>query len=171
MLQNLIIKHTIFFSKLQKINIVIVIGSGKFEIIEGSNPVVTGIVRIPVNIENEKICTTFIDENDNDEEQMSMKDIYKELKLRCYQYTGEFRGLKSASITGKNGHIAWTENWVTFMDNMLQMMILGQKSRSLLVPTRIRKVVIDPKSHIQHIEKLSNEEKRKFSVLEMGYKF
>ncbi|KMQ84560.1 fatty acid synthase, partial [Lasius niger] len=95
---------------------------------------------------------------------MSMKDIYKELKLRGYQYTGEFRGLKSASITGKNGHIAWTDNWVTFMDNMLQMMILGQKSRSLLVPTRIRKVVIDPKSHIQHVEKLANEENR-FGIL------
>lgn len=96
---------------------------------------------------------------------MNIKDIYKELKLRGYQYTGEFRGLRSASITGKNGHIAWTDNYVTFMDNMLQMMILGKNSRSLFVPTRIRKAVIDPKSHIKYIEKLSNEKPRKFTVL------
>jgi len=96
---------------------------------------------------------------------MNIKDIYKELKLRGYQYTGEFCGLRSASITGKNGHIAWTNNWVTFMDNMLQMMILGQNSRSLFVPTRIRKMVIDPKFHIKYIEKLSNEKNRKFTVL------
>jgi len=86
-----------------------------------------------------------------------MKDIYKELKLRGYQYTSEFRGLRSASITGKNGHITWTDNWVTFMDNMLHMIILGQNSRSLFIPTRIRKMVIDPKSHIKYIEVLSNE--------------
>ncbi|KAL6446809.1 hypothetical protein ACFW04_001324 [Cataglyphis niger] len=127
-------------------------GSNKFEIIEGNNTVVTGTVRIPINIKDEKICTTFIDRNDNDEEVMSTKDIYKELKVRGYQYTGEFRGLKSASIRGKNGHI---------------MMILGLNSRSLFVPTRIRKVVIDPESHIKQIEKLSNEEKQ---VLVQNYK-
>jgi len=129
--------------------------------------VVTGTVQIPVNIEDEKICSTFVDRNDNDKEEMNMKDIYKQLKLRGYQYTGEFHGLRSASITGKNGHIAWTDNWVTFMDNMLQIMILGQNLRSLFVPTRIRKVIIDPKSHMKHIEKLSNEEARKFTILQM----
>ncbi|XP_029673588.1 fatty acid synthase-like [Formica exsecta] len=142
-------------------------GSGKFEIIEGSNAVVTGTVRIPIKIEDEKICITFIDRTDNDEEEMNTKDIYKELKLRGYQYTGEFRGLKSASIRGKNGHIVWTENWATFIDNMLQMMILGLDSRSLFVPTRIRKIVIDPESHIEEIEKLPNEEKQ---VLVQNYK-
>jgi len=95
---------------------------------------------------------------------MNIKDIYKEMKLRGYQYTGEFRGLRNASITGRNGHIAWTDNWVTFIDNMLQMMILGQNLRSLFVPTSIRKMVIDPKSHIKHIEKLSNGEARKFVI-------
>ncbi|XP_050452236.1 fatty acid synthase-like [Cataglyphis hispanica] len=142
-------------------------GSNKFEIIEGNNIIVTGTVRIPINIEDEKICTTFIDRNDTDEEVMNTKDIYKELKLRDYQYTGEFRGLKSASIRGKNGHIVWTDNWATFMDNMLQMMILGLNSKSLFVPTRIRKVVIDPESHIKQIEKLPNEEKQ---VLVQNYK-
>lgn len=91
-----------------------------------------------------------------------MKDIYKELKLRGYQYTGEFRGLRSASITGKNGHFAWNDNWVAFMDNILQLKILGQDTRCLFVPTQIRKVVIDPKSHIKYIRKLSNEKKRKY---------
>lgn len=91
-----------------------------------------------------------------------MKDIYKELKLRGYEYTDEFCGLRSASITGKNGHIVWTDNWVTFMDNMLQIMILGHDSRSLLVPTRIRKAVIDPKFHREQNKQFSNKEKSKF---------
>ncbi|XP_070172151.1 fatty acid synthase-like [Polyergus mexicanus] len=156
-------------SKQNSVDLILMIqkGSGKFEIMEGSNAVVTGTVRIPINIEDEKICITFIDRNDNDEEEMNMKDIYKELKLRGYQYTDEFRGLKSASIRGKNGHIVWTDNWTTFIHNMLQMMILGLDSRNLFVPTRIRKVVIDPESLIEQIETLPNEEKQ---ILVQNYK-
>ncbi|XP_072763175.1 fatty acid synthase-like [Anoplolepis gracilipes] len=156
-------------SKENPVNLTFMIekGSNKFEIIEKDNAVVTGKIRVPVNIENEKIYTTFIDRNDNDKEEMTMKDIYKELKLRGYQYMGEFRGLESASITGKNGHIVWSDNWVTFMDCMLQMMILGQNTRSLFVPTKIRKMVIDPKSHIEHIRKFSN---KKDEIFVQNYK-
>ncbi|TGZ54716.1 Fatty acid synthase [Temnothorax longispinosus] len=138
------------------------IRSNRFEIIEGDNTVVTGIVRVPTNIANEK-TSAHLAECVDDEEEMNTKDIYKELRLRGYQYAGEFRGLKSASVTGSNGHIAWTSNWVAFMDNMLQMMILGQKSRSLFVPTRIRKLTIDPKYHIQLIQDYPTED-RQFSV-------
>ncbi|XP_024867958.1 fatty acid synthase-like, partial [Temnothorax curvispinosus] len=126
-------------------------GSNRFGIIEGDSAIVTGIVRIPTNIENEKISANLAECIDGEEE-MSTKDIYKELRLRGYQYAGAFRGLKSASVTGSNGHIAWTSNWVAFMDSMLQMMILGQNSRSLYVPTRIRKLTIDPKYHTQIIQ-------------------
>lgn len=95
---------------------------------------------------------------------MDTKDIYKELRLRGYQYSGLFRSLKSASVTGKNGHITWTGNWVAFMDNMLQMMILRHNSRSLFVPTKIRKFIIDPKYHVQVFENLPIEERCKYIV-------
>ncbi|TGZ44723.1 hypothetical protein DBV15_11980 [Temnothorax longispinosus] len=137
-------------------------GSNRFEIMEGDNAIVTGTVRIPTNIENEKISANLAEYID-DEEEMNTKDIYKELRLRGYQYTGVFRGLKSASVTGSNGHIAWTSNWVAFMDSMLQMTILGRNSRSLYVPTRIRKLTIDPKYHIQIIQDYPIEN-RQFSV-------
>lgn len=141
-------------------NLYLYLGSNKFEITERDNVVVTGVMRIPINIKNEKISINLAEYVD-DEEEMNTKDIYKELRLRGYQYTGVFRGLKSASVTGSNGHISWTYNWVTFMDNMLQMMILGKNSRNLLVPTKIRKLIIDPKYHIQLIKDYSIEEKRK----------
>ncbi|KAL0110727.1 hypothetical protein PUN28_013986 [Cardiocondyla obscurior] len=126
---------------------------------EGNNAIVTGIVRIPNNIKNEKICINFTKYIDDDEE-MSTKDIYKELRLRGYQYKGLFCGLKSMSVTGTNGHIAWTSNWVSFMDNMLQMMILKQKSRSLFVPTKIGKLIIDPNCHLNLIQNCSTEERQ-----------
>ncbi|XP_067208438.1 fatty acid synthase-like [Linepithema humile] len=126
--------------------------TGKFEVMEGDNAVVTGTVREPTDITKEKLPRQFLNqEDDNEEEVMNTKDIYKELRLRGYQYAGIFRGLKSSSTTGKQGHIAWMYNWVTFMDNMLQMKILGIDTRSLHVPTEIQKLVIDTKLHIQQI--------------------
>ncbi|XP_067206011.1 fatty acid synthase-like [Linepithema humile] len=126
--------------------------TGKFEIIEGDNAVVTGIVRESTDIAEEKLPSQLLNqENDNEEEVMKTKDIYKELRLRGYQYAGMFRGLKSLSTTGKQGHIAWLYNWVTFMDNMLQIKILARDTRNLHVPTGIQKLVIDTKFHIQQI--------------------
>lgn len=136
--------------------------SGKFEVIEGGNAVVTGTIRIPADITKEKIPSSFLRQDNNEEEVMKTKDIYKELRLRGYQYSGFFRGLKSASTMGRQGHLAWGQNWVTFMDCMMQMRILGMDTRKLYVPTGIQKLVIDPKLHAQHIRKLKTEEKRKF---------
>jgi len=107
---------------------------------------VTGTVYETSNPEQEMIPTDLLSEN-NEEEHMNARDFYKELKLRGYQYSGEFRGLKSASVSGKKGHIIWRNNWVTFMDTMLQMHIIGYDTRDLYVPTSIQKLVIDPMLH------------------------
>ncbi|RLU25189.1 hypothetical protein DMN91_003281 [Ooceraea biroi] len=138
--------------------------TGKFEIIEGGNAVVTGTIRVPADITKEKVPYSFLREDNNEEEVMKVKDIYKELKLRGYQYSGVFRGLKSASSMGQQGHIAWGQNWVTFMDCMLQIQILGMDTKSLYVPTGIQKLVIDPKLHAQHIRNLKTEENKQLPV-------
>lgn len=128
---------------------------------EGDNVIVSGIVRVPDDIAIEKIPVQFLSDRDNTEECMNTADIYKELRLRGYQYTGSFRLLKSSSITGKAGHIKWPINWVAFMDNMLQMKILSLDSRNLYVPTYIQKLVIDPTYHMMQIQKLPVEERGK----------
>lgn len=99
-----------------------------------------------------------------DEEVMTSKDIYKELKLRGYQYTGLFRALKSASYKGTKGRIAWMKNWAAFMDNMLQMKILNLDTRALYVPTAIRKLTIDVKVHNKIIRNLTEEDNGNFKI-------
>ncbi|KAL6436160.1 hypothetical protein ACFW04_005722 [Cataglyphis niger] len=91
---------------------------------------------------------------------MTTKDIYKEFKLRGYQYANLFRGLKSLSITENRGYIAWINNWVTFMDNMLQIKMLGYDTRGLYIPTEIEKLVIDTELHAQYIRNITMEEKQ-----------
>jgi len=122
---------------------------------------VTGLIRAVKNPAQEKIPVTLLPEDDDEEEVMNTKDIYKELRLRGYQYSGIFRGLKSASMSGKKGHIAWMDNWVTFLDSMLQIMILGMNTRDLYVPMRIQKIVIDTKLHQQKIRDLNPKDRRK----------
>ncbi|KAG5318196.1 FAS synthase, partial [Pseudoatta argentina] len=120
---------------------------GKFEITEEDSVIVTGTVYETLNPEQEMIPTDLLSENSDEDESMTARDVYKEMKLRGYQYKGLFRGLKSASISGTQGHIAWKNNWESFMDNMLQMIIIGYDTRDLYVPSSIQKLVINPMLH------------------------
>lgn len=119
------------------------------------------MIRVIKNPAQEKIAIAILPKDEGEEEVMTTKDIYKELRLRGYQYSGIFRSLKSASVSGTKGHIAWMSNWVTFLDNMLQIMMLGLDTRNLYIPTKIRKIVIDTKLHQQEIRKLDVEDRRK----------
>ena len=124
----------------------------------------TGLIRVVKNPAQEKIPANILSEDD-EEEVLTTKDIYKELRLRGYQYSGIFRSLKSASLSRNKGHIAWMNNWVTFLDNMLQIMILGINTKDLYVPMKIRKIVIDTKLHQQKVQNLDPENRRKFIFL------
>lgn len=133
-------------------------GSGRFEVIEGDTAVVTGIVRPLLNPAREcfddKILTGIDEKFD-----VSSRDVYKELRLRGYNYSGVFRGIREISLSGKKGRINWTNNWVAFMDNMLQMMIIGKDTRGLFVPTAIQKVVIDTSTHLNQVHAMPDDDK------------
>lgn len=47
--------------------------------------------------------------------------------------------------------VEWKDNWVAFLDNLLQLLILKEDTRSLYVPTGIQRLTIDPKSHFDKI--------------------
>ncbi|CAD6237323.1 GSCOCG00002250001-RA-CDS, partial [Cotesia congregata] len=131
-------------------------GTGRFEVVEGGAAVVTGYVHYTNKPALAKLNPP---PPEDEEEEMTAKDVYKELRLRGYQYSGSFRGIKSASTSGMRGKIAWINNWVAFMDNMLQMQILEMDSRGLFVPTSIQKLVIDTKTHLNQIRAMPDDVK------------
>jgi len=47
---------------------------------------------------------------------------------------------------GSWGKLIWEENWVSFLDTMLQFSILSQPNRGLYLPTRLQRAVIDPEA-------------------------
>lgn len=63
----------------------------------------------------------------------------------------------SLSAAGNTGQLLWKDNWVTFLDTMLQISILGSSQRSLYLPTRISAVHIDPTAHRQMVCTLQGE--------------
>jgi len=120
-----------------------------------------GTVHTTLNPECEMVSNNLLTKTIDEEEHMSAKDVYKELRLRGYQYSGGFCDLKSASSSGSNGHIAWTDNWVTFMDNMLQMHLIGKDTRDLCIPTSIQKIVINPALHASQLRDVTSEENKR----------
>ncbi|XP_076294356.1 fatty acid synthase-like isoform X2 [Lasioglossum baleicum] len=131
-------------------------GSGKFEVSEGTTTVVSGMIRTTDNPAQEMIRTELLPEI-NDEEVLTNNDIYTELQLRGYTYTGIFKGLKSASIKGTRGHIEWRKNWAAFVDNMVQLKLLSLDTRALHVGTGIRKITVDVKAYTDQVRNFGEE--------------
>jgi len=77
-------------------------GSGEFEVYEGGSVAVSGYIRVPEEIKSEmlplkmKTIPTkpkFLP--------LNTSDVYKELRLRGYDYYGLFRGIKQVDNEGK----------------------------------------------------------------------
>jgi hypothetical protein len=60
--------------------------------------------------------------------------------------------LFSAGLTGK---VCWKDNWVVFLDSVLQMKHFQEDSRDLFFPTSIQKLTIDPKWHAAQVQELT----------------
>uniref|UniRef100_A0AAN0MN29 Fatty acid synthase n=1 Tax=Bubalus bubalis TaxID=89462 RepID=A0AAN0MN29_BUBBU len=83
-------------------------------------------------------------------------DVYKELQLQGFNYGPYFQGILEASSEGNTGQLLWKDNWVTFMDTMLQMSILAPSKRTLRLPTRITAIYIHPATHQQKLYTLQD---------------
>ncbi|XP_032285376.1 fatty acid synthase [Phoca vitulina] len=88
---------------------------------------------------------------------LSQGDVYKELRLRGYDYGPYFQGILEADLGGCTGQLLWKDNWVTFLDTVLQMSILSMAQRPLRLPTRITSIHIDPATHRQKVYSLKGQ--------------
>lgn len=136
----------------------IFMGTNEFEICENGSVAVTGKISVPENVEKMMLnVPTPVVRNDPELLELDTKDIYKELRLRGYEYTGEFQGIESANNRGGNGKLLWT-NWISFMDTMLQITILQKDTRSLYLPTRVQYVAINPVAHMEQVNDLKEDQ-------------
>lgn len=127
-------------------------GTGEFDVCEGGAVVVTGSARLAPDPAAERLQG--LDEPEPEPEPqrsdellpLVTDDIYKELRLRGYNYGGVFRGIRESDAVGAVGALAWDGNWIPFMDTMLQFGIIGVDTRELYLPTRLQRALIDPRA-------------------------
>ncbi|XP_057332495.1 fatty acid synthase [Microplitis mediator] len=132
-------------------------GTGGFEICEGGSPAVTGKIRESENIEKDQLNLPIPTvNNESDLLNLNTGDVYKDLRLRGYDYNGIFQGIKSSDNRGTVGELAWV-NWISFMDCMLQFSILGKDTKDLYLPTRLQYAAINPVAHLEAAESLEEE--------------
>ncbi|KAL2715899.1 fatty acid synthase-like [Vespula squamosa] len=163
-MENIKFNRATIVPKEGKVDMTVMIqkGSSKFEVVEGGAVIITGNIRLATNLSKEKISFDVINRNidvDKEEEELDEKDIYKEFKLRGYQYSGLFRSIHSTSVSRRKGYIEWKKNWVAFMDSMLQMIIFNLDTRDLVVPIGIQKLVINTNVHEQYLQSVRSHEK------------
>lgn len=132
-------------------------GTGQFEICESGTLAVSGKIFVPEDIEKEELPLDPLEVQDKVNIELDSSDIYKELRLRGYDYQGLFRGVAKADSCGNIGELKWEGNWISFMDTMLQFSILGKDLRELYLPTRIGRVVINPEKHMNWINQCKTE--------------
>lgn len=137
--------------------------TGFFELVEGENVIVTGRVSIHESIaklEQLKMLVhqhlSQLNERKRLVDLLEQEEIYRELRMRGYEYKGEFQPLLKADLEGTCGELLWTGKWIPFLDAMLQLNTLQQRrtvGSGLVLPTRIRMIRIDPFAHY-HMQKL-----------------
>ena len=153
---------TITKDSLIEFTIVVQPGTGRFEISEGTSTLVTGFIRQVESI----VLTDLEDPRDKSTKILQNRDFYKELRLRGYHYNDLFRSVVEASTDGLYGKVKWdkTSNWVPFLDCLLQIHIVGQDTRSLILPTSIQKVVIDTQKQVLLSKEFPENEDALFEV-------
>ncbi|KAI8423488.1 hypothetical protein MSG28_012603 [Choristoneura fumiferana] len=121
-------------------------GSGNFEVCEGGAVVVTGRARLVTDPAAERlpVASFAVEEPVEEMPSLDADDIYKELRLRGYNYQGLFRGIVQSNAYSTRGLLAWEDNWITFIDTLLQFDIIAENTRELKLPTRILRALIDP---------------------------
>ena len=73
-------------------------------------------------------------------------DFYKEVRVRGYDYGPNFQGIVGLSADSTRAQVKWTGHLISFLDCLMQMVLLDDNKRFLRVPTRIEMLKFDPKS-------------------------
>ena len=88
---------------------------------------------------------------------LNTRDVYKLLRIRGYDYGKNFQSIQELYNYNEiiNAKIEWNDNWITFIDNMLQMTIIGQKYKELYVPIGLEMLRIDPKLFFRDVKQFT----------------
>ena len=129
-------------------------GTGKFEFCHDGQVAVTGNVGSLTENKAYPVLGS-LEQDNNTWLPLNADEIYKEFRLRGYNYSGLFQGIRRIHNEGKWADLAWTGNWMTFLDTMLKTTILSTTSRNMALPIDFERIAIDPIVFLKHLKKES----------------
>ncbi|XP_026316598.1 uncharacterized protein LOC113227796, partial [Hyposmocoma kahamanoa] len=122
-------------------------GTGRFEVMDNNRQVARGFILNQLK-ENKKAFILSFESKEKLE--FKCEDVYKMLQERDYQYKDEFRSIHKVNPTFTEAQITWNNNWVTFLDGILQLHILRGTYDSVCQPYQLRRLTIDIKEHFNN---------------------
>ncbi|XP_063896402.1 fatty acid synthase [Helicoverpa armigera] len=131
-----------------RLNLSLQRGTGRFEVLNEDSRVVSGGIKI---FDTEKSKPNY-DSDTTLNIELTQDDIYRLLSERDYSYSGEFRSIEGCDSALSAAALAWRDNWVTFLDGLLQLNMLRQPHRAVTLPTHIRSISIDVHQHAKCVK-------------------
>ncbi|XP_055354920.1 fatty acid synthase-like [Paramacrobiotus metropolitanus] len=113
--------------------------TGYFEINHNGETIVTGTVGVA------DAFNTHLSEDipDHTDARLDRHTTYNELRQRGYNYGPQFQLLKNTNEHGTRAHITSPAGYDGAVDALIQLLVLSQNSRDLVVPTEIGSVTLD----------------------------
>ncbi|CAK1541490.1 unnamed protein product [Leptosia nina] len=128
-----------------KIQVNIHRGTGKFEVLNENIVVVTGYINQHSAKENFKQHKIDIDTNESTI--LKANDVYKLLHTRDFNYSGDFQTIHTTSTNMTEATVHWKNNWISFIDGLLQCNALRRKDKVCCQPEFARNITIDLRHH------------------------
>ena len=144
---------------------------GRFEVFYNNKVVASGRIYLPKDSSiigwqeyyqsawQAKARTEFLEQN----------EIYKEFKIRGYEYTDVFQGIYKSTVDGFSGELFWNSKWLAFFDAMIQTYMFGKSG--LQWPTYIYSVRVDPRVHAKYIRKFEDNKEYYYKKPEFQDKY
>ncbi|RUS77019.1 hypothetical protein EGW08_015221, partial [Elysia chlorotica] len=121
--------------------------TGEFQVCENENVLASGVITSPEGrcLETEQHLQTESVLKDKVGFQILTKDeVYRELIARGYEYGHCFQGVQRSGVEGEDSDILWDGRWISYLDAVLQMILLGNPDASQALPVMLETVNIDP---------------------------
>ncbi|XP_050685039.1 fatty acid synthase-like isoform X1 [Leptidea sinapis] len=115
-------------------------GNGQFEVTHEGTQVAIGFIS---GYQDDKDRAFSRHSEETSTRILNSNDIYELLYIKGCSYKNEFRSILCANTSITEAEIQWKNNWVTFLDAMLQLQIVKRKNEAIAFPNFIRRILID----------------------------
>ncbi|XP_046964229.1 fatty acid synthase-like [Vanessa cardui] len=128
-----------------RINVALHRGTGRFEVLSMKIKIATGYIVGEIKDEKPKD-----DVASNEPMTLESDDIYQLLHTKGYNYSGDFRSIYNANMSLTEANIIWRDNWVTFIDGIIQLNTLRRTYETVSQLYSISKIVINVSEHLKN---------------------